>query len=59
MLAPQIPRELRQLANLKVIDLSGTSLEEMDAFASDVANGRTSAAPNVRVVIEGYNTQHL
>jgi len=59
MLVPQIPRELRQLANLKVIDLSGTSLEEKDAFAADVANGRTAAAPNARVVIEGYNTQHL
>jgi ribosomal protein L6P/L9E len=50
---------LRQLKHLKTIDLSGSSLEKMDEFAADVANGTTAAPPGTRVIIEGYNTQHV
>ena len=54
-----VPRELRQLRSLTFMDLSGTSLDELDEFAADVAAGRTAAPPDMRLYIEGYTRAEL
>jgi len=58
-LCGEIPREIRQLRCLLLIDLSGTSLEDLDEFASDVAAGKSAAPPSVKVIVEGYSRDPL
>jgi Leucine-rich repeat (LRR) protein len=58
-LSGAIPRELRQLRCLMLVDLSGTSLEDLDEFAADMASGKSAAPPNVKVIVEGYSKDPL
>jgi len=54
-LSGKIPRELRQLRSLTHIDLSGTALEDLDEFASAMAEGNSAAQKSVRVLTEGFS----